>query len=345
MCACLDEIPSETLQHLLASVRCYTSPPERTGISLFDDRLPLSRGDVIEIQGPASSGKTHLLYHFLLTCILPESGVSLSSTPAIRGRAAIFYDADSSFDISRFRKLLAVRVARLSPQSDQDTQNTLIQAALRRLHIFRPKSLLQLAISIKHLGSYHASQLPDDEIGLLVVDSISTFYWTERFYEEQLNKLAPGKAKNRVGTLHHVLTAIRDIISLHAPLVLLSNQGLRAVSYDHPILGPLTLYKQHLRFFPVLENVATLCADIIVKVTDHVQTPCPLSLAHHIFLSCASPPCLPPGTRADPDSRQDLGSNKATVENGCRFVAVVASSGSQEFTRFEFEITEGGVLI
>ncbi|KAI6044933.1 hypothetical protein EDC04DRAFT_177915 [Pisolithus marmoratus] len=151
-------------------------------ISLLDDHPPIGRGDVVEIQGPASSGKTHLLYHLLLSCILPpaKSSDHTSSSPANQGTSAIIYDLDFSFDILQFRRLLVKRISCLFPTFGVAEHARLVQASFRRLHIFRPRSQSQLAASLKYLASYHTSRMQENEIGFLAVDSISTFYWPER---------------------------------------------------------------------------------------------------------------------------------------------------------------------
>lgn len=309
----LSQIPSETLQHLLTSVRCH-SWPFSTDIPLFDNHIPLNRGDVIEIQGHASCGKSHFLYHFLLSCILPP--------PPSRGMSAILYDTDSSFDILRFCHLLSTRISELFPLVDAGKHAELKQTSLSLLHIFRPKSLPQLATSLKYLLSYHASHIPDDEIGLLAIDSMSAFYWPELLYEEQLRNFAPKKTGGKE-TLHRVLTAISDIIRSHAPLVLLTNWGLRTVSQEQSTRYPSTLYKQHLRQFPVVQDV-----------TSTVQ---PLRLAHHVSLSLPSLAPLHPNSRHDV-SGEELPYERDDIASGCRVVCLITSSGVQEMSRFQLII-------
>ncbi|KAL4071031.1 hypothetical protein J3A83DRAFT_3348595 [Scleroderma citrinum] len=306
---------------------CYVS---HTGIPLFDDHLPLNRGDVIEIQGHASCGKSHLLYHFLLSCILPPAKSSMAPS---RGMSAILYDLDSSFNILRFCNLLSTRISHLFPLLDDEKHTELKQASLSRLHIFRPKSLSQLAISLKYLPSYHASHIQDNEIGLVAIDSISAFYWPERLYEEQLRNFALKKKGSRTDALHLVLTAISDIIHSHAPLVLLSNWGLHTVSQDRARHNPSTWYKQHLRSFPVLQHAAPFDDRTAARSTEY-----PLNLAHHISLSSLSSLPCHASTRRGVWLGQEPPNGKGVIEDGHRVVCLVTSSGVEETNCFQLLI-------
>ena len=68
---------------------------------------------------------------------------------------------------------------------------------LESLHIFRPTSSLQLAITLIHLPRYHAtdSRLRDKEIGLLAIDSLSAFYWREDRKSTRLNSSHSGESR------------------------------------------------------------------------------------------------------------------------------------------------------
>ncbi|KAJ8596984.1 hypothetical protein M405DRAFT_687789, partial [Rhizopogon salebrosus TDB-379] len=208
----------------------------------------LSRGHVIEVQGPASSGKTHLLYHFVLLCIAPSREMAMDFGG--NGLAAIVYDTDASFDVARLHQLLLTRLSLVLPYNMEMTRR-LAEESLRRLHIFRPTSPLQLATSLLHLPSYHRTHMPDHEIGLVAVDSVSAFYWPARFIEEQMRNIPQvaqgGPDPSSVNPLQHVLTALGRLRLSHAPSIILTNWGLNLASGSS---GPVTFYKQHLHPFP-----------------------------------------------------------------------------------------------
>ncbi|KAH7883691.1 hypothetical protein F5I97DRAFT_1565279 [Phlebopus sp. FC_14] len=353
----LSEIQTESLQDLLTAVRSHASPPGDTRIPSLDDYLSrhtagpslLNSGDVIEIQGPPASGKTHLLYHFVLNCIMPSGGWNHSDfSPDVAGRckSAIIYDMDLSFDIRRLHRLLLMRIARLLPLSHESERAEYAEQSLRRLHIFRPTALLQLATSIKHLGQYHASNMPNDEIGLLAVDSMSTFYWSERFSAEQLGNIAPHKARNRTETafippIYHVLTAIQSVRNSHGPLVIITNWGLNPVSQDHTAPNSAPLYKQHLRPFPVLTSVTHLGAKG-AKDTDQLLLACPFPLALHITLS--SPSTAPFPSNAPPSDALRREAQHRKVNERGEVTGLVRCPGSWEIGRFTFNITNQDIV-
>ncbi|KAI6132736.1 hypothetical protein EV401DRAFT_217110 [Pisolithus croceorrhizus] len=320
---------------LLTAVRCYTTP---ITIPLFDDHPPMGRGDVVEIQGPASSGKTHLLYQLLLYFMLPwaKSGSPLSSL-ADQGTSAIIYDLDSSFDVLRFRCLLAKRISCLFPIFGTTEHAELVQASLRRLHIFRPKSLSQLAASLKYLPSYHTTRMPGNEIGFLAIDSISTYYWLERLREEQDHHFVPEKVKNRSDTLCNVLTVLGDVIQTYSPVVVLTNWGLHAVAQAHHSHGSAVLYKQHLRHFPMLQNMSSFGARSALENYDKSIISRPIVLAHHISLSC--PTTSLPSARGNLVSREEFRDKEETMEKGRKVVGLITSSLAQGSRPFEFLIS------
>jgi DNA-repair protein XRCC2 len=320
------------LLQLLASLRQHsTGPaafPTRADPSTASPLAPipalpaLHRGDVIEIQGPAASGKTHLLYHILLSFLVPDAQI-----------AAVVYDTDAAFDVQRFRHLLLSRTSRLSTLDPQDS----VRRALARLHVFRPSSLAQLAASIANLPAYHASHMPDQEIALLAIDSVSTFYWADRFAAEQLRNIAPAMDKSvpMALPLHHVLDAVQTMRRSHRPLAVLTNWALISAPSRSE-----SLYKQHLRPFPVLEDGI---ADLGAKRLSDADHSSPFRLAHHITLSSPSSDPFPAAPLDDallPEARH----SKGAVDNG-RVHCLTRSSGARDTVRFSFQITDDDILV
>jgi DNA-repair protein XRCC2 len=211
---------------------------------------------VLEIQGPPSSGKTHLLYHLLITCILPSS--YLSANIGGWGKAAVVFDTDATFDVLRVNQLILSRLQHLfssDPSTTPDSAKELARISLERLHIFRSTSSIQLAVTITHLPAYHSTHMPDTEIGLLAIDSISAFYWPDRFAVEQLRSAPstaePGKqAQNIANALQHVLTALQKFRCTYSPVIALTNWGLTPLAKPSSASTPVTFYRQHLHPFP-----------------------------------------------------------------------------------------------
>ncbi len=223
------------------------------------NKWPLNRGDIIEVQGPAASGKTHFLYHMLATCLMLSQfqGKDLGGW----AKAAILFDTDGKFDISRLHRLLVSRLTRRLGQQEPHSAmppvelDEVASQCLESLHVFRPTSSAQLAVTLLHLPKYHAKdpRLQDAEIGLLVVDSLSAFYWRDRYSLEQIRDAADGSSHAALppNPLLHVVNALQAFRSSHRPVTLLSNWGLNAFPIPPASDKPESpFYRQHLHPFP-----------------------------------------------------------------------------------------------
>lgn len=345
MASLLNEIPRESLQNLLSSVRVHAPPFGHHRDISAESHAPvpllssLSRGDVIEVQGPASSGKTHLLYHFVLLCIAPSRQMSIDFGG--NGLAAVVYDTDASFDVTRLHQLLLTRLSLVLPYNIEMARR-LTEESLRRLHVFRPTSLLQLATSLLHLPLYHKVSIPEHEIGLLAVDSMSAFYWTDRFIAEQMRNMPQREPHpSSVNPLQHVLTALGRLRLSHAPFIILTNWGLNLASRSS---GPVTFYKQHLHPFPVCSENHDASALSSSMTGDLPPMPTPLPLTHHITLSPVSIPPFAPETSLRDAVQQEVEYRRSMVQKG-ENTGLVRTTGMQEITRLTLCITPESVHI
>ena len=271
---------------------CVASSAGRTHISALDGHLsalnarrtsrdwPLNRGDVIEVQGPAACGKTHFLYHIILTCLIPPRHDDL--VLGGWGRTAVIIDADGTFDSSRFQELLISRLSRLlktaGAQDIDSTARSLANRCLERLVVFKPTSSIQLALTIHHLPQYHITEpsLQDSEIGLLAIDSMSSFYWRDRYALEQLREAdnASSDVSLQPNHLHHVVDALQHFRQTHLPVILLSNWGLNAVSkpgLSGEALSPY--YRQHLHPFPAPFDSTQGASEALSNIQNTQQRP------------------------------------------------------------------------
>ncbi|KAI0756675.1 hypothetical protein C8Q80DRAFT_1215541 [Daedaleopsis nitida] len=263
--AILADIQCESLQSFLTTVRRETTPAGSTSIPALDAHLssvntrrtsrnwPLNLGDVLEVQGPAASGKTHFLYHMLVHCLLPRTHQHRELGGW--GKAAVVFDTDGKLSIPRLHRLLVSRLCRLLAYDDAIEQSIaaedLAAECLNHLHVFQPTSSLQLAITLLHLPRYLAtdSRLEDKEIGLLSVDSLSAFYWRDRYTLEQLRDAADSSTQSLPpNPLYHVVKALQGFRVSHRPVVLLTNWGLNALT--KPAAPTSLFYRQHLYPFP-----------------------------------------------------------------------------------------------
>jgi len=173
---------SESLQQLLCAVYVNKRP------NIFN----LGLESRIYIHGHPASGKTHLLYFLLAICLAEWE------------KAAVVFDMDGRFNISRFKQLL---VSRLS-------STTIVDRCLKNIHIFRPTSSDQLAVSLAHLPKYHAKHFPDMALGMVAIHSVDALTWLDRFKAEQL-RLPHGSLQSNMSS---ILETIR--LSLGSVVVL-----------------------------------------------------------------------------------------------------------------------------
>jgi DNA-repair protein XRCC2 len=212
-------------------INVYTSQllTDITDRHLGPSPLSLTRGDVVQVQGPPSSGKTHLVYLFLIICITPREHQSV----AVGGwdKAAIVFDMDGSFNIIRFNRLLLGRLKRLF-SFDMHVTQTVAQSSLEKLHIFRPMSSTQLAMTLTQLGRYHTAHLPGSEIGLVAVDSINAYHWPDRLVAEHIQTSSEHrKASSLTLPQLRISTALSSLRATLAPVII---QTIRGVQYGAP---------------------------------------------------------------------------------------------------------------
>ncbi|KAF8216111.1 P-loop containing nucleoside triphosphate hydrolase protein, partial [Mycena galopus ATCC 62051] len=223
---------------------------------------PLNWGDVLEIQGPSGSGKTQLVQSLLAIALMPCSFGW--------GKAAVVFDTEGTFDLGNFRRVLVRASSRYNTSSDE--AQLLVETALRNLHVFRPASTAQLAASIYNLPAYQKAHMPDADIALVAVDSLSAFYWPDRFTAEQLRRVVPNSAAT---ALQHVLTSLQKFRLSHNSVTVLTNWALTLA--DNSGGPPPNFYKQHLPSFPSFPHSAAANAAV-------------LPLTHHITLYLAPIP-------------------------------------------------------
>lgn len=140
----------------------------------------LKPGEVLEIYGESSSGKTQCLLHWLATCLLPASWNEV--TLGGLGIGVVFMDNDSRFSMIRLVGMMEARVATAMERSDQsvpseETMEEMIKTCLENLKLVRCSSSLQFAMTLFSLESLLSNH---SKISIIMIDSISAFFWIDR---------------------------------------------------------------------------------------------------------------------------------------------------------------------
>lgn len=286
----------------------------------------LCLGDVLEIQGPPSSGKSQLLYRMLVACIIPNTCGSIS----LGGwdKVAILFDTDASFSLSRLKQLMTSHLeSALKHTIDPDSIQMLVKQSLQNLHVFSPHSSAQLAATLLHLPSYHRTKLPNSEIGILAVDSMSAFYWPDRFTAEQLRPTT-----HRVNTtsnpLHHVVVALQRFHRSHKPMIVLTNWDLTPTKTANVNDSNTPTYRQHLVPPPAVFRNKDLDEFDFSSIS--------LPLTYHIGLSIPPVPQLPAESSFADVCAQE--SSRASTSRKNQLLGVIHSATNSQTSQFTFGI-------
>ena len=155
----------------------------------------LQQKDVVELYGDEGTGKTQMLIHFITRCLLPakwkdveiggfNAGVALVDTGYHFSMIRLISVMDHTVrkHVLRTKMNLKKQILVYSDSSpftepsDEDIES-LIKQSLGKLHVVKCNSSAQFVLSLYSLDSLFGNQ-PD--ICLLVIDSISAFYWIDR---------------------------------------------------------------------------------------------------------------------------------------------------------------------
>ncbi|XP_035980660.1 DNA repair protein XRCC2-like [Fundulus heteroclitus] len=139
---------------------------------LFADDGGPDHGEVVELYGPEGTGKTELLYHLLCRCVLPVAAGGLEVD-------VVFVDTDYSLDMFRLVSILDNRLnAGVSTSLTSARSNdAALRSCLSRLLVVHCCSSSQLLLTFHFLETTLSSR---PSVALLLIDSISAFYWPDR---------------------------------------------------------------------------------------------------------------------------------------------------------------------
>ncbi|KAM3593040.1 uncharacterized protein V6R79_004951 [Siganus canaliculatus] len=141
---------------------------------LFPEDGGPDHGEVVELCGAEGTGKTELLYHLLSRCVLPAASGGLEVD-------VVFLDTDYSLDMLRLVSILDSRLSAArsagSPSPSASSDQGLLRSCLSRLLVVHCSSSSQLLLTLHFLETSLSSR---PELALLLIDSVSAFYWLDR---------------------------------------------------------------------------------------------------------------------------------------------------------------------
>ncbi|KAM4027756.1 DNA repair protein XRCC2 [Anomaloglossus baeobatrachus] len=152
---------AESGTQLLARLEGRASLKELEPLLFANGDCPL-HGDIIEFHGPEGSGKTEMFCHLIARCILPASDGGLQVE-------VVYIDTDYHFDMLRLVTILEHRLS----QSDEET----VKQCLSRFFLVHCSSSVQLLLTLHSLENMFCSR---PSLCLLIIDSLSSFYWIDR---------------------------------------------------------------------------------------------------------------------------------------------------------------------
>jgi hypothetical protein len=166
-------------------LRSIARPP----VSLFPEILgsfvPDGTKPIIELQGESSSGKTLFLTHYVARCILPETYKHFQIGGLNVGVMVI--DCDMDFSLATLSLILQSLVESAVPRSERKSLRTsdlesIVLNSLQRLKLKRCSNSKEFVASI---GKLKNALVVAPDVSVVIVDSLSAFYWTMTSSEVQ----------------------------------------------------------------------------------------------------------------------------------------------------------------
>lgn len=170
-----------------------------------------------ELYGEEGTGKSEMLMNFVSSCILPDVWNDLK----IGGHNAcvVFIDTDYKFSILHLALLLEKRLRGLFKDDSEmnscmEDMESFIKSCLKRLQLLRCNSSSNLLITLISLENILNS---NSDISVLMIDSISSFYWLDKCSgvdNTNMNSIT-ATLNSLLDTYHIVLFVTRAAIVKH----------------------------------------------------------------------------------------------------------------------------------
>ncbi|XP_021293360.1 DNA repair protein XRCC2 homolog isoform X1 [Herrania umbratica] len=236
-----DESAREMLDRVLTERPLLLLPPLH--------RVPLRVGNIVELVGPTSSAKTHILIQAAITCVLPKQwkGVDYGGL----GHLAMFIDLDCRFDILRFSELLNHRIMEAANGSsnkvgcqkgESEAQNAtmkpyneeLFALCMRRFLYIRCYDSSEFLSTLKtlHYRLQKEKEAHGINVHFLLIDSIGAFHWVDRGSSSFLLEGDNRKSLHLQSVSQTVVQEIRKLLLVHPMLVMATKAAILGNRYS-----------------------------------------------------------------------------------------------------------------
>ena len=155
-------------------------------VEIFGKNGPLP-GDIIEVNERGSCGKTLLLTQWIVKCILPLKWKDLTIGGLDVG--VVLISTDHHFMILHLVTLMERRLKRIlrsQPGTGTSIMQEIIQDSLKRLSVYKSFSKPQLLFNLCSVKTYILSH---PQSSVVVIDSLTAFYWEDRLTTSSLQSL------------------------------------------------------------------------------------------------------------------------------------------------------------
>lgn len=132
---------------------------------------------IVEITGEEGAGKTLLITDLLARCVLPKS-FGDAQLPG-RNCGALIINSSHHFDLFKMAEILQYYIKENCRTLNSSSSQDIIKKSLKNLTVINCYTNEQLQASLLNLESLI---LQEANISLLILDSISAFYWMERIH-------------------------------------------------------------------------------------------------------------------------------------------------------------------
>ncbi|XP_004226792.2 DNA repair protein XRCC2-like [Ciona intestinalis] len=146
----------------MASFSVKTHTPTVVNIGKFLFCHPNSLQDnVVEIIGEEACGKSTVLQHLMIDCILPKSHGGCEA-------AVLYFDLDGHLDLLRIMAIM---------EQKTEADESVIKLWLKRLFVVRCDSTEQVVITLHSIEPLIANSKV--KFGMIILDSLTAFHWID----------------------------------------------------------------------------------------------------------------------------------------------------------------------